>query len=177
MPRGSSVADCREIGSRYDGQIVVFGETLQKELQKSRVFLVGAGAIGCEMLKNLALMGVGTAGDGAILVADMDRIERSNLSRQFLFRNTDIGESKAGTAVRAIGSMNSAVRCEFFEAKVGPETENLFSDAFFELVTRMMAKDPRDRPSAGEAAELAKQISEKNEHFVVKLKEDEDFGR
>lgn len=51
------------------------------------------------------------------------------------------------------------------------------SDAFFELVTRMMAKDPRDRPSAGEAAELAKQISEKNEHFVVKLKEDEDFGR
>ena len=91
MPRGSSVADCREIGSRYDGQIVVFGETLQEQLEKSRVFLVGAGAIGCEMLKNLALMGVGTAGDGAILVTDMDRIERSNLSRQFLFRNTDIG--------------------------------------------------------------------------------------
>ena len=87
------------------------------------------------MLKNLALMGVGTAGDGAILVADMDRIERSNLSRQFLFRNTDIGESKAGTAVRAIGSMNSAVKCEFFEAKVGAETENLFSDAFFERLT------------------------------------------
>ena len=135
MPRGSRVADCREIGSRYDGQIVVFGETLQEQLEKSRVFLVGAGAIGCEMLKNLALMGVGTAGDGAILVTDMDRIERSNLSRQFLFRNTDIGQSKAGTAVRAIGSMNSAVRCEFFEAKVGPETENLFSDAFFERLT------------------------------------------
>ena len=114
---------------------MVFGETLQEQLEKSRVFLVGAGAIGCEMLKNLALMGVGTAGDGAILVADMDRIERSNLSRQFLFRNTDIGESKAGTAVRAIGSMNSAVKCEFFEAKVGAETENLFSDAFFERLT------------------------------------------
>ena len=114
---------------------MVFGETLQKELQKSRVFLVGAGAIGCEMLKNLALMGVGTAGDGAILVTDMDRIERSNLSRQFLFRNTDIGQSKAGTAVRAIRSMNPAVKCEFFEAKVGPETENLFSDAFFERLT------------------------------------------
>ena len=114
---------------------MVFGETLQKKLAESRVFLVGAGAIGCEMLKNLALMGVGTAGEGAILVTDMDRIERSNLSRQFLFRNTDIGQSKAGTAVRAIGSMNSAVKCEFFEAKVGPETENLFSDAFFERLT------------------------------------------
>ena len=51
------------------------------------------------------------------------------------------------------------------------------SDAFFDLVTRMMAKDPRNRPSAGEAVELAKQIREKKEHFVVKLKEEEDFGR
>lgn len=108
---------------------------MQKKLAESRVFLVGAGAIGCEMLKNLALMGVGTAGEGAIVVADMDRIERSNLSRQFLFRNTDIGQSKAGTAVRAIRSMNPRVRSEFFEAKVGPETENLFSDAFFERLT------------------------------------------
>lgn len=108
---------------------------MQEKLAESRVFLVGAGAIGCEMLKNLALMGVGTAGEGAIVVADMDRIERSNLSRQFLFRNTDIGQSKAGTAVRAIRSMNPRVRSEFFEAKVGPETENLFSDAFFERLT------------------------------------------
>ena len=96
---------------------------------------MGAGAIGCEMLKNLALMGVGTAGEGAILVTDMDRIERSNLSRQFLFRNTDIGQSKSGTAVRAIQSMNPSVRCESFEAKVGPETEAQFSDAFFERLT------------------------------------------
>ena len=51
------------------------------------------------------------------------------------------------------------------------------SDAFFDLVTRMMAKDPRNRPSAGEAVELAKQIREKKEHFAVKLKEEEDFGR
>ena len=51
------------------------------------------------------------------------------------------------------------------------------SDAFFELVTRMMAKDPQSRPSAGEAGELAKQIREKKEHIVVKLKEESDFGR
>jgi len=59
---------------------------------------VGAGAIGCEMLKNWALIGVadtaaaaaGSAG-GKITVTDMDRVERSNLNRQFLFRPTDIG--------------------------------------------------------------------------------------
>jgi len=51
---------------------------------------VGAGAIGCEMLKNWAMMGVATAADGQITVTDMDHIERSNLNRQFLFRPNDI---------------------------------------------------------------------------------------
>ena len=45
------------------------------------------------MIKNLAMMGVAT-GNGCIYVTDMDRIERSNLSGQFLFRNCDIGHSK-----------------------------------------------------------------------------------
>ena len=48
------------MGSRYDGQTVVFGTALQEKLANSQVFLVGAGAIGCEMIKNLALMGVAT---------------------------------------------------------------------------------------------------------------------
>jgi len=55
---------------------------------------VGAGAIGCEMLKNWAMMGVAAASaagtDGKITVTDVDRIERSNLNRQFLFRPDDI---------------------------------------------------------------------------------------
>ena len=54
---------------------------------------VGAGAIGCEMLKNWAMMGVAASAagtDGKITVTDMDRIERSNLNRQFLFRPNDI---------------------------------------------------------------------------------------
>lgn len=51
-----------------------------------RVFVVGAGAIGCELLKNLALMGV-----SQVTVTDNDTIEKSNLNRQFLFREKDIG--------------------------------------------------------------------------------------
>ena len=47
---------------------------------------VGAGAIGCELLKNLAMMGVGASPEGAVYVTDMDIIEKSNLNRQFLFR-------------------------------------------------------------------------------------------
>lgn len=57
-------------------------------------FKVGAGAIGCELLKNFALIGLGAGEEGHITVTDMDFIERSNLNRQFLFRSKDIGVRK-----------------------------------------------------------------------------------
>lgn len=52
---------------------------------------VGAGAIGCELLKNFAMIGLGASEDGHVTVTDMDFIEKSNLNRQFLFRSQDIG--------------------------------------------------------------------------------------
>ena len=58
--------------------------------------MVGAGALGCEYLKAFALMGIGTkSGGGNITCTDNDNIEKSNLNRQFLFRNMDIGHSKS----------------------------------------------------------------------------------
>ena len=54
---------------------------------------MGAGAIGCELLKGFALVGLGLRGRGGVTVADMDHVERSNLSRQFLFRPQAIGVS------------------------------------------------------------------------------------
>ena len=51
---------------------------------------VGSGAIGCEHLKNFAMMGISSAGSGELVVTDMDTIEKSNLNRQFLFRPGDV---------------------------------------------------------------------------------------
>jgi len=68
----------------------VLGREVQRRLEAQRYFLVGSGAIGCEVLKIWASMGLG-AGSGAIHVTDMDMIEKSNLNRQFLFRPKDVG--------------------------------------------------------------------------------------
>lgn len=54
---------------------------------------MGAGAIGCELLKSFALVGLGAGPSGGVTVADMDHVEHSNLSRQFLFTTQDIGVS------------------------------------------------------------------------------------
>lgn len=56
---------------------------------------MGAGALGCELLKNFAMIGLGCGEDGAITVTDMDTIEKSNLNRQFLFRSWDVTVSGA----------------------------------------------------------------------------------
>lgn len=55
---------CAARGDRYDGQRAVLGDALQRRLVSRKVFVVGAGAIGCELLKSLALMGVGCGGEG-----------------------------------------------------------------------------------------------------------------
>lgn len=68
----------------------------QERLRNAKVLVIGAGALGNELLKNLALLGVGN-----VLVADMDRIENSNLSRSVLYRARDNGQLKATAAARA----------------------------------------------------------------------------
>ncbi|KAF6780064.1 hypothetical protein AHF37_00432 [Paragonimus kellicotti] len=93
---------------------------------------VGAGAIGCELLKNFALMGIGASPCGKITITDMDSIERSNLNRQFLFRPWDISKMKATVAAAAVKRMNPELNIDAHENRVGPETENVYDDSFFE---------------------------------------------
>ncbi|CAJ0936901.1 unnamed protein product, partial [Mesorhabditis belari] len=101
--------DCAPRGNRYDGQAAVFGWQYQETIGRQKWFIVGAGAIGCELLKNLAMMGVSSGKDGLIKITDMDQIEISNLNRQFLFRRPDVGEKKSVVAARAVKSMAERV--------------------------------------------------------------------
>lgn len=125
--------DCAPTGSRYDGQVAVFGQQFQKIVANSKHFLVGAGAIGCEMLKNWAMMGIASGGEGSITVTDMDTIEKSNLNRQFLFRPKDVGNTKSSAAAEAVVSMNPELngRINSRTDRVGNETENVFTEKFW----------------------------------------------
>lgn len=76
----------------------------QDKIRAAKVLVVGAGAIGNEVLKNLALLGV-----GRIWVIDLDEIEDSNLTRSVLFRHDDCGKSKAIAAAEEVRNINPDV--------------------------------------------------------------------
>ncbi|XP_054883482.1 ubiquitin-like modifier-activating enzyme 1 [Poeciliopsis prolifica] len=118
-------------GTRYDAQIVVFGSEFQQKLLKQKYFMVGAGAIGCELLKNFALIGLGAGEEGRITVTDMDYIERSNLNRQFLFRSKDIGKPKSEVAAKAVAEMNPQIKITAHQNRLDPDSEGVYDYNFF----------------------------------------------
>ncbi|KAM4821713.1 ubiquitin-like modifier-activating enzyme 7 isoform 2-T2 [Thomomys bottae] len=122
--------ECAPRGCRYDGQIAVFGSSFQDRLSCQHYLLVGAGAIGCEMLKGFALVGLGAGDSRGVTVADMDFIERSNLSRQFLFKPQDIGRPKAEVAAAAVHNLNPDLQVTPLIHPLESTTEHIYDDYF-----------------------------------------------
>ncbi|KAG5848075.1 ubiquitin-like modifier-activating enzyme 6 [Anguilla rostrata] len=119
-------------GDRYDALRACIGESMCQKLHQLRVFMVGCGAIGCEMLKNFALLGVGLAeSSGEICITDPDLIEKSNLNRQFLFRPHHIQKPKSTTAAAATLEINPHLQIDAQLNKVSPATEAVYSDQFY----------------------------------------------
>jgi adenylyltransferase/sulfurtransferase len=85
----------------------------QDRLSRGRVLVVGAGALGNEIVKNLSLLGV-----GHLLIADMDRVENSNLSRSVLYREQDNGSLKATAAAHAARGIYPDVKAQAFNGNV-----------------------------------------------------------
>ncbi|MEZ5939777.1 MAG: ThiF family adenylyltransferase [Planctomycetaceae bacterium] len=85
----------------------------QDRLRRAKVLVIGAGALGNELIKNLALLGVGN-----VLVADLDRIENSNLSRSVLYRAEDCGKSKAQTAAERARHIFPEMNTQSFDGNI-----------------------------------------------------------
>ena len=119
--------------NRLDGIQVILGQKLLNKIINMKCLIVGAGAIGCELIKNFAMLNVGTGQNGAIYITDPDIIEVSNLTRQFLFREKHLRLPKSSTAAAAAKQMNPSLSGHIYAKldKVCEETENIFTDEFF----------------------------------------------
>ncbi|KAI5191849.1 ubiquitin-activating enzyme E1 [Nematocida minor] len=120
--------------SRYSPIMEIFGDSA-KAIFEAGIFVIGAGAIGCEHLKNISMMGMGK--EGKVALTDMDAIERSNLNRQFLFRENDISHMKSVVAAREASMLNpnnANNPIMAYVSKVGKETESLFNDEFYSKI-------------------------------------------
>ena len=103
---------------RYEAYRSLYGVDGFEKLRNSKLLIVGAGGIGCEILKNMALMGFRT-----LEIIDLDTIDVSNLNRQFLFRPEHVGQSKALVASKAALRFNP-------DCQVIPHHANIKDDAF-----------------------------------------------
>ena len=119
------------LNSRYDDLISIYGQEFVERLHNCNMFLIGAGAVGCEYLKILSLMGVATKNNCKVVVTDNDCIENSNLNRQFLFRKEHIGKSKSLIACEQAKKINNEFNCESLQIEVREENEQYFNEEFY----------------------------------------------
>ncbi len=108
----------------------------QEKLAQARVMVVGAGAIGNEICKNLALLGL-----GRVFVVDLDTIEDTNLTRSVLFRHEDQGRAKAHVVAQRMQELNSDVRVE---GRVGNAVHDLGQGLFRDMDLVLGGLDNRE---------------------------------
>ena len=125
--------DRKMINSRYDDQIAIFGNQLQKKLSDANIFMIGAGALGCEFLKTFSAMGVSTNKNKNLYITDNDNIELSNLNRQFLFNKSSIGRPKAEVSCESIKKLNKDFNCIPYQKRVDQKSENFFDEEFWTM--------------------------------------------
>jgi len=98
--------------AKYDRHIRLneVGLEGQVKLKKSSVLIIGAGGLGCPVIQYLVAAGVGKIG-----IIDGDDIDASNLQRQILFNESDIGENKAQTAAKKMRALNSVIEINAYD--------------------------------------------------------------
>lgn len=101
--------------ARYARQISLpgWGEEGQSRVSEARVLLAGAGGLGCAAATYLAAAGV-----GELVICDADRVEPSNLNRQTLYRDDDVGKEKAPVAARRLSEINPHVAAKPLVARI-----------------------------------------------------------
>lgn len=109
---------------RYSRQILLYGREGQAKLKSARVIVIGAGGLGATVLPLLAASGV-----GEIEIWDSDRVEQTNLGRQLIYREGDLGKYKAECAKSFLYALNPHIRVHAHAKKFTAGDAAEFSDA------------------------------------------------
>ena len=130
---------------RYSRHLIIpdVGMTGQKRLKNAKVLVIGAGGLGSPALLYLAAAGVGTLG-----IAEFDEVDESNLQRQVIHGQSDVGSSKADSARRSIAEVNPLVEVVLHEGRLDNdnvrevfEGYDLIVDGTDNFATRYMVND------------------------------------
>ena len=114
--------------ARYARHLILpeMGEEGQKKLKKSSVIVVGAGGLGSPTLLYLAAAGVGKIG-----IIDDDKVDITNLQRQVIHSNSEIGQNKAESANMRIKALNPEVEVKIWKERLTPENGmDIFQDGW-----------------------------------------------
>lgn len=119
---------------RYNRQIMLddLGERGQERLKGARIFIAGCGGLGSPVALYLAAAGI-----GEIRVVDSDKVELSNLNRQILHWDGDVGKSKADSAAEKLKKLNGDIRIETINALIDESNINNLVAGFDGIVDAM----------------------------------------
>ena len=130
---------------KYSRQIILneVGPEGQQKLKKASVLIIGIGGLGSSVIQYLNAAGVGKIG-----IVDYDKVELSNLNRQLIYKDSDIGRSKVDVAKNYISELNSFTKIEIFEMRIDEKNlpniigdYDILADCTDNLETRLSIND------------------------------------
>ena len=130
---------------KYSRQIILneVGPEGQQKLKKASVLIIGIGGLGSSVIQYLNAAGVGKIG-----IVDYDKVELSNLNRQLIYKNSDIGKSKVDVAKNYISELNSSTKIEIFKMRIDEKNlsniigdYDILADCTDNLETRLSIND------------------------------------
>ena len=130
---------------KYSRQIILneVGPEGQQKLKKASVLIIGIGGLGSSVIQYLNAAGVGKIG-----IVDYDKVELSNLNRQLIYKDSDIGKSKVDVTKNYISELNSSTKIEIFEMRIDEKNlpniigdYDILADCTDNLETRLSIND------------------------------------